>query len=165
MTSFQALLEPLVADGVEFLIIGGVAAAAHGSARATFDLDVVYRRTHENIERLVRALGPVAPYLRGAPKGLPFRWDAATVRMGLNFTLTIAHGDLVLLGEVTGGGRYEDLLPHSVEITVFGLQCRILDLPMLIKVKRAAGRPKDLEALAELELLLEERGRPQDRKD
>jgi predicted nucleotidyltransferase len=75
---------------------------------------------------------------------------------GLNFTLETSVGPLDLLGEVTGGGRYEDLLEHAIEVEVFGIRCRCLDLPALIRTKRAAGRPKDLEAIAELEVIWEE---------
>ena len=95
-------------------------------------------------------------YLRGAPPGLPFDWSAATLRMGLNFTLTTSVGSIDLLGEIVGGGQYEDLLPHALTITLFGAEVRLLDLPWLIRVKRAAGRPKDLEVIAELEALQEE---------
>ena len=79
---------------------------------------------------------------------------------GLNFTLTSDIGDIDLLGEIPGGGGYEALLPHSVAVEMFGCRCRCLDLPALIRAKRAAGRPRDLEALAELEALLEERTGP-----
>jgi predicted nucleotidyltransferase len=75
----------------------------------------------------------------------------------LNLTLTTELGAIDLLGEITGGGGYEDLLPDCVTITVFGVVCRCLRLERLIHVKRAAGRPKDLEAIAELEAILEER--------
>jgi hypothetical protein len=105
------------------------------------------------------ALAPHAPYLRGAPAGLPFRWDAATIIRGLNFTLTTDLGDIDFLGEITGGGRYEDLLPHTVVLKVFDLECLCLGLEKLIEVKRAAGRPKDFEAIAQLEALVEERRR------
>jgi hypothetical protein len=123
----------------------------------TQDLDVVYRRTDDNVTRLASALAPLAPYLRGAPPGLPFRFDDATIRSGLNFTLTTSLGDLDLLGEIAGGGDYEALLPHTVTLALFGLECRCLGLDRLIHVKRAAGRPRDLEAIAELEALREER--------
>jgi hypothetical protein len=158
VTDFEALLETLVQGEVEFLLVGGVAATVHGSARLTQDLDAVYRRSPENIRRLALAVRDLEPYLRGAPAGLPFRFDEATVRLGLNFTLTCTLGDLDLLGEIAGGGTYEDLLPHSVEVELFGIPVRCLDLETLIRVKRAAGRPKDLEAVAELERLLEESG-------
>ena len=107
MTDFKALLRTLAEAEVEFILIGGVAATAHGSARLTADVDVVYRRSEENIERLAGALAPHQPYLRGAPRGLPFRWDAPTIRRGVNFTLTTALGDIDFLGEMVGGGTYE----------------------------------------------------------
>ena len=105
------------------------------------------------------ALEPLSPYLRGAPPGLPFRLDAQTLARGLNFTLTTAMGDLDLMGEVAGGGTYQQLLSNTRRIRVFDVEIDVVTLPQLIRLKRAAGRPKDLEALAELELLLEERGR------
>jgi predicted nucleotidyltransferase len=157
MTDFKALLRALSEGGVEFILVGGVAATVHGSTRLTVDVDAVYRRTAENIERLVLALTPYHPYLRGAPRGLPFRWDAATVKRGLNFTLTTDIGDVDLLGEITGGGGYDQLVAATVGIRVFGIECRCLTLDKLIEVKRAAGRPKDFEAIAELEAIREQR--------
>lgn len=156
MTDFAALLSALVGGGVEFIVIGGVAATAHGSAHVTVDLDIVYRRSAENIERLAAALAPLTPYLRGAPAGLPFRFDADTIRRGLNFTLTTRAGDLDVLGEATGGGTYDALLPRTVVLSIFDLPCRFVDLEALIHLKRAAGRPKDLERIAELEALVAE---------
>ncbi len=156
MIPLEQFLAALHGRGVDFVIIGGVAAQAHGSARVTQDLDICYSRTRDNIARLVRALTPFAPYLRGASRGLPFQWSAATVQAGLNFTLTTTIGDLDLLGEVTGGGGFAQLAQHSVEVEAFGFETRIISLPWLIHVKRAAGRPKDLEVIAELEALEEE---------
>ncbi|HEV8530799.1 MAG TPA: hypothetical protein VGT00_05250 [Methylomirabilota bacterium] len=157
MIDLERALQELHRAGVEFIIVGGVAATIHGSARLTQDLDLVYARTPENIARLAAALAPHSPYLRGAPPGLPFRWDAETIRRGLNFTLTTALGDLDLFGEIVGGGGYADLLSHSQVVKVSGSEYRCLGLARLIHVKRAAGRPKDLEAVAELEALQEER--------
>ncbi len=157
MIDLERALQELHRSGVGFIVIGGVAATIHGSARVTQDLDIVYARTPENFARLAAALAPHAPYLRGAPPGLPFRWDAETIRRGLNFTLTTTLGDVDLLGEIVGGGGYADLLPHSQIVKVSGLDYRCLSLARLIHVKRAAGRPKDLEAIAELEALREER--------
>jgi hypothetical protein len=155
MTQLERLLAALQRAHVEFIIVGGVAARAHGSSRLTDDLDVVYGRDAANFERLVRALAPLKPYLRGAPPGLPFDWSAETLRSGLNFTLTTTSGAIDLLGEIVGGGGYRDLLPHALEIKIFGRKTLLLDLPWLIRVKRAAGRPKDLEVIAELEALRE----------
>ena len=156
MTDFKNLITTLVKNKVEFVIVGGVAATIHGSARLTQDLDVVYRRTGENYQKLVSALGNYQPYMRGAPPNLPFHWDLQTLEQGLNFTLTTALGDLDLLGEIAGGGSYENLLPHSVAVELFGYEVKCLGLERLIFVKKAAGRPKDLEAVAELEAIREE---------
>lgn len=156
-TDFERLLRALGGGRVDFILVGGLAATVHGSARATYDIDVVYARDPANLERLVSALGPLHPYLRGAPQGLPFRFDAETLAAGLNFTLTTDLGGLDLLGEIVGGGTHEELLADTIVIDVFGFSCRCLSLEALIRVKRAAGRPKDLDAIAELEALADER--------
>jgi len=156
-TDYAKVLKALTDGGVEFVLIGGVAANLHGSARATFDVDVVYSRGRANITSLVKSLAPFKPYLRGAPPGLPFQFDEATVRNGLNFTLETTLGDVDVLGEVAGGGNYFQLLPHTVEMEAFSIRCKCVTLERLIQLKRAAGRPKDLESLAELQLLLENR--------
>jgi predicted nucleotidyltransferase len=145
---------------VRCIVIGGWAAIIHGAARSTNDVDLVYARDDDNLRRLVEALRPWDPYPRGAPPGLPFRWDERTLRAGLNFTLVTSHGDLDLLGEVCGGGTYEQLLPFSDEVTALSVTCRVVTLERLIQLKRAAGRSKDLQIIAELQALLEEkRGR------
>lgn len=159
MIDFRTTLRLLSEHGVSFILCGGAAAIVHGSSRLTRDLDIVYARTPENLTRLVGALAEQAPYPRGAPAGLPFRWSEVTLRNGLNFTLETRLGPLDLLGELAGGGGYEALIGHTVEVELFGVRCRSLDLPTLIMVKRAAGRPRDLDAVAELESIMMERGR------
>ncbi len=162
MNDFQRILERLSEADVSFIIIGGVAATVHGSARLTSDIDIVYQRSLENIERLVSALGPLSAYLRGAPKGLPFHFDLETVRRGLNFTLTTDAGDVDVLGEVTGIGDYNAVWSVSEDVALFGRIYRCITLEGLITAKRAAGRTKDLEAVAELELIQEEKARGAD---
>jgi hypothetical protein len=156
MTDFDALLSTLSQHEVAYIVVGGAAAIAHGSARLTQDLDIVYSRAQANLDRLAAALAQHRPYLRGAPPGLPFVWSAATLARGLNFTLVTSLGDIDLLGEIPGGGAYEDLSAGAIELQIFGTQCLCLSLAQLIRAKRAAGRPKDLEALAELEAIEEE---------
>ena len=73
----------LTRNQIRFILIGGWAAALHGSARTTLDVDVVYARDRENVRNLATALQPHSPYLRGAPAGLPFVWDERTIRNGL----------------------------------------------------------------------------------
>lgn len=156
MTDFARLLGALADAHVECIVIGGLAATIHGSARLTQDVDVCYARTPDNIRRLVDALKPLKPYPRGAPRGLPFSWDEATIEAGLNFSLATTAGSIDLLGEVIGGGTYAALRSHTVTAMLFGREIRCLDLDWLIRTKRAAGRPRDLEAIAELEALREE---------
>ena len=158
MTDFSTLLRVLDDHDVAYILVGGAAATVHGSAKLTLDVDVVYQRTPDNLARLVSALTPYAPSLRGAPVGLPFQWDVETVNRGLNFTLTTTIGAIDLLGEIAGGGIYERLLPDTDEVTAFGATCRCVTLERLIHLKRAAGRVKDLEVIAELEALRDERG-------
>ena len=136
MTDYARLLRALASAGVEFIVV-------EGAARLTLDLDVAYRRTPDNLERVVASMSGLDPYLRGAPPGLPFRWDIDTLRHGLNFTLDTSAGAIDFLGEIAGGGTYESLLPDSDAISVFGVECLCLGLDRLIQVNRAAGRPKD----------------------
>lgn len=153
----ENLIKELHRLEVEFVIIGGMAAVAQGSAYLTLDLDLCYSRKKENLEKLAKALAPFNPSLRGAPRGLPFQLDERTLRLGLNFTLTTDLGDVDILGEVTGMGSYEKLRPFSEELEIYGMRCQVLTLEGLIKSKRAVGRAKDLMLLPELEALLDVR--------
>jgi len=157
MTDYRKLLDLLLQHDVKFIVVGGVAAIVHGSSQATYDLDVVYARDKSNLQSLVDCLGPFQPYLRGAPPGLPFQFDLPTLRNGLNFTLTTTLGDIDLIGEITGTGSYAALLPLSDSLNVMGAQCMCVRLEELIHLKKSAGRPKDLQALAELRSIAQER--------
>jgi hypothetical protein len=128
-TDFAALILALAEGRVEFILVGDVAAAVHGATRAIYAVvDVLYSRNPENIARIVSALAPLKPYWRGAVPGLPFRCDADTVSHGLNFTLTTTAGNIDLLGELTYNGTYEKLLPDTIIVAVFGIECRCLSL-------------------------------------
>jgi hypothetical protein len=155
-TDIAGMLHRLGRAGVELIVVGGVAATAHGGTRLTHDLDLVYGRSRENLARLVGALAPTSPYPRGAPPGLPFCFDVATLERGFDFSLDTSLGEVDLLGALIGGGSYEELVAHAVAGEVFGTSCNFLGLEWLIRVLRAAGRAKDLEVLAELEALREE---------
>ena len=138
---------------VECVIVGGVAATLYGSTILTNDLDVCYARSAENLERLATALRSVNANLRGAPAGIPFILDAETLRHGLNFTFTTDVGSLDLLGEVSGVGSYEQAISGAIVYEVFGYRFPVLEIKKLILAKRAAGRPKDMVALPELEAI------------
>lgn len=155
MIDFERALTVLARARVRLVIVGGLAVTIHGSAYVTFDLDFCYARDPENLSRLAQALRPYNPRLRGAPAGLPFRFDEETLRGGLNFTLTTDFGDIDLMGEVSGVGDYAAARSASAPVELFGTSFDVLTLEALIASKRAAGRPKDLMVLPELEALRE----------
>ena len=155
MINFEATLSALSDRGVTFVVIGGYAATLHGSAYLTRDLDICYERTPENIERLVSALRPYHPRLRGAPEGLPFLFDVETLSNGMNFTLATDLGDIDLLGHLSGLGEFPAVALDAISMPLFGGVCRVASLDSLIRSKKAAGRSKDLNVLPELEALKE----------
>ncbi|MFL6228684.1 MAG: hypothetical protein ACJ741_07880 [Pyrinomonadaceae bacterium] len=155
MIQVETTLRLLTRHQVEFVIVGGVAISAHGSAYLTYDLDVAYARSRDNLKRLADALAPYHPRPRDFAPNLPFAWDERTLQQGANFTLTTDLGNIDLLGEVTGLGDFDQVRAQSVVMTLFDVQCHVLSLDALIAAKRAAGRTKDLLVLPELEALRE----------
>jgi len=155
MNDYLKLLNILCDARVRFVVIGGAAAAAHGSAYPTYDLDICYDRSRDNLDRLAKALEPYHPRLRGVQNNVPFCLDAVTIASGMNFTLTADLGDIDLFGEVIGIGGYKEARALSTTLVVLGFQCAVLSLEGLIRCKRATGRPKDLLMLPEIEALCE----------
>jgi hypothetical protein len=152
---FGRALQVLCDGGVEFAVVGGLAGSIHGSARITLDLDICYARNGANLSRLAAALAPFHPRPRGFPEQLPFVWDQVTLHNSTLFTLQTDIGDIDLLGEVAGLGTFEDVKNGTVEVEAYERRFLTIDLRSLIKAKRAAGRPRDLQSLPELEALLE----------
>ena len=157
----EETLRALFDANVEFVLIGGAAMQMQGSAHLTEDLDFCYARSAKNLERLALALAPHHPRLRGAPENLPFRFDAATIKRGLNFTLMTDLGALDFLGEVAGVGDYLEVKKNSDVMAIFEMGCHVLSLEGLIRSKKAAGRDRDLEVIPELEGLLDLQKRSQ----
>ncbi len=156
---YRNLLEALARGECRVILVGGVAAVLHGSARFTADVDVIYDRSEDNLRRIVKAVAPLDPYPRDAPPGLPFLWDEETLRRGLNFTLTTRLGPLDLFGEVPGGGTWQTLHHKSQRFRIDDFELLVVGLRDLIALKRAAGRPKDYESISELEALLDDSSR------
>jgi hypothetical protein len=148
-------VQTLVDAGVEFVLIGGWAAILNGSARTTRDLDLCYARTPENHRRLAEVLSPYRPRPREFPMEPPRVWDAATLNNGMTFTLATTLGPIDLLAEVPGLGSFQQVKASAKLVEAFDRSVWTLDLRGLIDAKRATGRPKDLQALPELESLLE----------
>jgi len=153
MLDAPAILRQLIQHDVEFVVIGGLAMITHGSAHVTDDLDICYARTEKNVRAVATAFEALRPTLRGAPPGLPFRFDAPTILAGLNFTLTTDLGPVDLIGEVAGIGGFDEVLAASDTHVVAGLSVHVLSLEGLIAAKKAAGRLKDQAHLLELEEL------------
>jgi predicted nucleotidyltransferase len=154
-------LHVLTAHGVDFVVIGGVAARIWGSPTVTRDLDICYARAPANFERLAAALREVHAQLRGVKDQEvhnAFRLDARTLAAGDSFTFESDVGDLDCLGTPTGTGGYSDLKAGAELVDVDGLKVWVTSLADLIEMKRAAGRHKDRVELEVLGALRDERG-------
>jgi predicted nucleotidyltransferase len=141
----------LAEHGVEVIVIGGQAEALMGSSRVTYDVDLCYRRTADNLERLATALATLNLTLRGAPPELKFRLDAQALALGQNYTFEVdGEFPLDFLGYLEPIGTYEDLLPHVETVSIGGRPTRVIGLDDLIRIKEHLGRPKDRESLLQL---------------
>lgn len=137
------LLELLERHGVDFVVIGGLAGMLHGSSYPTFDLDVAYSRSPENLERLANALREAGATLRGAPKDVPFILDARTLAAGQNFTFDTAFGKFDILGDPQGAPPYATLAKDSEPKQLEGFTVAAASIDHLIAMKESAGRTKD----------------------
>jgi predicted nucleotidyltransferase len=155
MNQFARSLEVLRDAGVDFVVIGGVAHAAHGGTYTTYDLDICYDRSPSNIARPAKALEPYHARLRGVTEQIPFRLDTEVITQGMNLMLTTDLGDLDLFGEVPGLGVHPQVLALTEVLELAGRRYHVLSVEGLIRAKRAAARPKDLLVLPELEALRE----------
>ena len=145
--------------GVDFVVIGGIAAQTHGSARVTIDLDVMCERSDENLTRLIRALAELDAKLHGAPPDIPFPLDERTLKGGGNFTLSTAYGPVDILAYPAGARPYDRLRADAVVQDVEGRSIRFAAPDDLIAMKKAAAREKDLGDLRELQALADELNR------
>lgn len=149
----QAVIELLGRHDVRYVLIGGLAGITHGAPFVTQDVDICYDREPTNLKRLVEALREVNATLRGAEPGLPFRLDARTLARGDAFTFTTDAGWLDIMATPSGVAGYDDLARTADAYTLFGHRVLVASLDDLIRMKRAAARPKDLLAVEELAVL------------
>lgn len=144
-----ALLRVLLAGGVEFAIVGGVAAVLHGATRMTVDLDVVAPFTEQNLQRLLDALSPFDPRHATRPDMLLLD-ETATRLSGFRMILIESQiGRLDVLPEQPPIGRYEAIT--TVDMNVLGHRVKVISRDDLIAVKRALPRPRDRRDAVELE--------------
>lgn len=141
---------------VRYVLIGGLAAIIHGAPLVTQDVDICYARDDANLARLADGLREVHAELRGADPGLPFRLDPETLARGDGFTFTTDAGWLDIIATPAGVAGYDDLAGTADAFRLFGHRVLVASVDDLIRMKRAAGRPKDLLALEELGALRDE---------
>ena len=156
----EPILRVLVRHGARFVVIGGIAGALHGSTSITYDLDICYSREPGNLRSLAAALQELDAGLRGVDTEVPFKLDARSLRSGLNFTFKTKFGPFDCVGEASGGFAYEQLKESAEGLDVSGVNISVASLDDLIRMKRAAGRRKDLievENLAALRAVREGR--------
>lgn len=160
MTQPDTLFARLATEKADVILVGGLAATLHGVNYVTFDVDFCYDPTDDNRERLVRALAPLRPYPRGIERGLPFVWDARTLRDTPLLTLTTTSGDVDLMSTIPGVGAYGDVRVLSDRFEIGGTPVVVLSVEGLLRAKRAMNRPKDQIVLMELEALADASSRP-----
>jgi hypothetical protein len=151
-----AVLRSLVDHEVRFVLIGGYAAAIHGSPVITGEVDICYARDDDNLERLATALRKLGATLRGAPPDVPFRLDAPSLKAGDYFTFSTKAGALDCLGTPAGTDGFPDLDASATDEDLDGFVVRVASVDDLIRMKRAAGRPQDLIAVEWLAALRDE---------
>lgn len=156
------MLRELHDEGVRFVVIGGIGAAALGSPSLTKDLDICYERSRDNLERLSRVLFRLGAKLRGAPEDIPLRPDPPTLAAGDHFTFTTDAGDFDCMGTPSGSHGYEDLAERAVRMDMDGIEIMVASVDDLIRMKQAAGRPKDLIEVEVLGALRDELDRRQE---
>jgi Nucleotidyl transferase AbiEii toxin, Type IV TA system len=149
----EPLLGLLTAHGVDFVVVGGIAAALHGSPRVTQDLDLVFAPDRANLRLLARALVEAGGKLRGVEEDVPFVPDEHTLSNVQLLTLVTDHGALDVMVKPDGCPPYEQLRRNAdrYEVGAFGIL--VASIPDLIAMKRSAGRLKDLADVDELEAI------------
>lgn len=155
--NWTELLATLAAAQVEFIVVGGVAAILNDVVYRTDDIDVVHRRTPDNIERLIAVLDRLDAHFRNDLMRRKLRPRPSDFAGQGHLLLSTSLGKLDVLCEISGQRGYDELAPHTRAIAEGNLRVLTLDLPMLIQVKTEAGRDKDFQAIPLLLATLEER--------
>lgn len=153
------IIEALAQARVDFVLIGGLAGGVHGSTYPTYDLDVMYARDRENLERIALVLSELEATLRCAPPDLPSLLDAKTLEEGANFTFSTRLGSVDLLAFPTGAPTYEKVREAADTVDIGGFPVRVASLDHLIAMKEAAGRTKDKLMATEYRDLADEQRR------
>ena len=150
------LLRALERHRVEYVVIGGIAAALHGSDLVTFDVDITPALGADNLTRLSAALREIHAQVRSEGEVLPFDHDGESLARATTWNLTTDYGDLDLTFVPAGTRGYDDLRRAALTVEIAGTTVTVAALADVVRSKQAAARPKDLLALPVLRRLLEE---------
>jgi Nucleotidyl transferase AbiEii toxin, Type IV TA system len=150
--SADEILRRLVERGVDFVVIGGIAAVLHGSARNTFDLDICVATDDANLAALGDVLTALGATLKGVEEDVPFVPDARTLRQE-ELTLVTPLGELDVLSRPSGAPTYQELRRNADRYDLGGFNVSVASVDDLIAMKQAAGRAKDLIDIEELEAI------------
>ena len=150
MADLDSLLARLIHGGVEFVVVGGYAAAAHGVSLVTQDIDICCPFTMQNLLSLQKAVSDLHPVHRLTPQRIPLHLTKENCTGLKNLYLGTDLGPLDCLGEVLGLGNYKAIESHTIELEFPAGHCRFLDLDALIKAKEAMDRPRDRETVLQL---------------
>lgn len=154
------LLERLLAAGVEFVVVGGIAAVIHGSRQNTDDLDIAAKFSRDNVARLLAALGDTHPKHVTRPDLGEISDDPDHFTRYRNLYLVTDLGRLDILGELPPLGGYDEIAATAVRIDISGRECAVISLDHLIMIKESVARPKDLIVAAELKAIRDHRDLP-----
>jgi predicted nucleotidyltransferase len=154
--SFSGIIRALSGGGIEFILVGGLAAAVAGAPIDTLDVDVVHSRTTDNIQRLLGVLDSLDAILRVQP-ARRLKPNASHLAGTGDINLQTRYGPFDVLCTIGNDLGYEELLPHSYETEIRGMRIRVLDLETLIAVKESVGGEKDRAVLPILRRTLEEK--------
>ena len=158
----KEIVEHLSRHEVDFVLIGGMAGMALGSAYPSYDVDIAYARDPENLARLAAALRELGATLRDAPDDLPLQLDADTLSKGANFTFATPYGSLDILTDPLGSPPYPQLRDAGQDLQIGGVLVRVVSLDHLIAMKEATGRTKDKLMATEYRALSDELRAPKD---
>jgi len=150
----RAQLAHLAAHGVDFVVVGGIAAVLHGSERNTFDLDICPAQSRENLDALGSALIEIDAKLRGIDENVPFVPDGRSLAGMQILTLDSSLGPIDVLTRPDGSPPYRSLRGRARTLDLAGAAVLVASIDDLISMKRAADRPKDREDVERLEALL-----------
>jgi hypothetical protein len=151
------ILRVLAGQQVELIIVGGMAAVIGGAPVITHDLDLLRRRSPQNVAGLLAALEQLDAVFRGDARRL--RPNASHLTGPGHLLLSTRFGQLDLLGSIEEDTSYEDLLPDTYEVAIEELTVRVVTLERLLVIKRQLARPKDRLMALQIEATIEERSK------